>query len=377
MKYPTAVFLRVATLLLSLTACQAAEIVLPPTFITQDLMFDRCVSGPTSSIRVETGGCVGAFNNVQSLWTVSSKELSPRSVDTNSPYARLRFGQWACLSSGNWFVGVGSGFRDYYDGNHDAGQLWIDLHTTSRSQADYYPSANDLHVATSWYGVGRRFGFRARGAEADCLVFARSIEATDFLARSLDGSVSGDNFMGNVRIVSSRHNGRVYGQGWALDARTSIKVGERWEGLIAVEGLLGEMKWSRVPVEDMFVVSPRVFTDPQGFYHDTGGISGVASKRDVRLGVGRSCRVDVLRKGRQVDLLAGYLWEEGYAAVPSVGAALKRGRWWTPYARVYPTETRCEVGAVSRGWLLSISGDDWLLSAPRNATISLSLVAER
>jgi len=340
-------------------------------------MVDRCATGPKSSIRVETGACVGAFNNIQSIWTVSNRRVAPRPIDTSEPFARLKFGQWMQMSSGDWFVGVGSGFRDTYDGNHDAGQLWIDLHTTTRSQADYAPSANDLHVATRWYGIGRNFGFRAREMTGECSVFARSIEANDFLARSIDGDVSGDSFQGNVRIVSASHGRQILGHGWSLDARTTLKVGEQWEGLIAVEGLLGEMRWDNVAVEDMFVLSPRVFSDPQGFYHDTGGISGVAAKRDVRLDVARSCRFDAVRRGKRIDLMAGYVWEQGFTAVPSVGAAIKRGKWWTPYARVYPTESRCEVGAVAHSWMLSVSGDDWILAAPKSATISLSVVAER
>jgi len=340
----------------------------------------------THRISVETGGCVGAFNNVQSLWTVSNRKLSPREVGSDQPYARLRFGQWIRMSSRDWFVGVGSGFRDDYDGNHDAGQLWIDLHTPYRSQTDYYPSANDLHIATSWYGVGRRFGFHARGVEADCQVFARSVKANDFLARSLDGLVQGDKFQGNVRIISATDRGRIYGNGWAVDARTVVRVGERWEGLIAVEGLLGEMKWRGLSYQDAFILSPRVFTDPQGFYHDTGGISGVARKKNLRVDVGRSCRVDLVCKGRRVDLLGGVLWDQGYDAVPSVGAALNRAsdasryptwRSITPFVRIHPTQMRCELGAVGRGWLLSFSGDDWLFADPRNAAINLSLAATR
>jgi len=376
-KYLTNVFLAAAAFLSYSAACRAANIVLPPTFVTQDLLHDRCISRPRSSIRIETGACVGAFNNVQSLWTVSDRNASPRLLDTDEPYARLRLGEWACVSSGDWLVGIGSGFRDVYDGNRDAGQLWIDLRSKSRTQADYRPSANDLHVATRWYGVGRRFGLRAGNAECDGLVFIRSVTAGDLLARSLDGSVSGDDFMGNVRILSTRHGAGTQGSGWALDARAAITYDKRWEGLVAVEGLVGQIKWSRVTVRDEYVLSPRVFTDPDGFYRDTGGISGVSKKRDVRLDVGRTIRLDVLRKAKQLDVLAGCMWEQGYDAVPNLGVAFRRGKWWTPYVRVYPTEARCEIGAAARGWLLSISGDDWIFAAPRNASVSLSVVAER
>lgn len=324
-------------------------------------------------MKVEAGGSVGAFNNVQSLWTVSNKELSPRGIDTNEPYARMRFGQWARLSDSNWFVAIGSGFRDEYDGNHDAAQLWIDLHTPSRSQTDYAPTANDLHVAASWYGVGRRVGFRAGGVEAKCELLARYVKVTDFLARSLDGSVSGDDFMGNVRILSSTDRGRIFGTGWALDARTTFKAGQSWEGLVAVEGLLGQIKWEGLSLQDAFILSPRVFTDPEGFYHDTGGISGLARRKDLTLDVNRNCRVDLLRKGRRIDLLAGFTWQQGYDMVPNLGAALKRGRSWTPYTRIHPTESRAELGVVGRGWQISFSGDDWLLAAPKNAAIDLSL----
>lgn len=355
-------------------SCWAAGVVLPPTFVTQDLLAERYESSAPGAMSVAVGGCAAASNNIQSLWTIANRKQPARGIDTSSPYASAQVGQWLRISDGGWIVATGNGFRDHYAGNHDAAQLWNDLHTAVRSQVNYYPNASDLHVAAQWYGVGRDIPFRVRALEGNCEVFARYISANDLLARTLVGSVEGADFQGIVRIISATPgSSRIRGRGWSLDARTTAKLGQRWEGLFSVEGILGQVEWRNVEVQDAFVLSPRVFQDPQGFYHEAGEISGVATRKNLTLDVLRRCRVDVLRKGKRTDLIAGCVWRQGFDPSPNLGAAANQFRGWTPFARVYPTESRCELGAVGRGWLVSLSADGWLFSAPRSLALDVSV----
>ncbi len=352
--------------------CQAEKIPLPPTFITQDIVAASSISHNPSQYEIEVGGCVGVFNNIRSIWTLASKDQSSMRVDSDMPYARLRFGQWARLSNKNWFVAIGSGFRDEYDGNQDAAQLYIDLRTKSSTQDDYAPIASDLHVAASWYGVGRQIDLKVGDIDTNTQVMARYLRMTDLLARHLEGSVTSKDFVGDVRILSSDYSDRVFGSGWALDFRTTFKAKQNWEGLVAVEGLLGHVKWENLADHNVHIQSTYVFTDPDGFYRDAGGISGIAKKRNLSIGVNRSCRFELMRKSKNVCLLGGLSWQEGYDSVPDFGVAIKKYKSITPYTRVYPTESRLEIGAAGRGWHLAFSGDNWLFASPKDATVDLS-----
>jgi hypothetical protein len=352
--------------------CQAEKIPLPPTFITQDIIAASAISHNPSRFEIDAGGCVGGFNNIRSIWSLASKDQSPIRVDSDRPYARLRFGQWARLSNKNWFVAIGSGFRDEYDGNQDAAQLYVDLRTRLRSQDDYAPIASDLHVAASWYGVGKQIDFKMGAIDTSTQVMARYLRMTDLLARDLEGSLTTEEFSGNIRILSSDYSDRVFGSGWALDFRSTFKANNTWEGLVAVEGLLGCAKWENLADRNLYLRSAYVFTDPDGFYRDAGGLSGTTQKRNLTLDINRHCRFELMRKSKTVYLLGGMSWQEGYDSVPDFGVAVKKYKSITPYTRVYPTENRVELGATGRGWHLAFSGDSWLFASPKNATVDLS-----
>ncbi|NLN76315.1 MAG: hypothetical protein GX139_08390 [Armatimonadetes bacterium] len=352
--------------------CRADGIPLPPTFMTKDIISASAVSNNPSRFEIDAGGSLGGFNNIRSIWSLTDKKQSPIIVGSDMPYARLRFGQWERLSNRNWFVAAGSGFRDEYDGNPDAAQLYVDLRTKSRNQDEYSPVANDLHVDARWYGIGRQFDMKVAGADTTTQIMARSIKMTDLLARSLDGSVNNSGFAGNIRILSSDNGERVFGHGWSLDLRTTIKAGQTWEGLVAAEGLLGRVKWKNLSDQNMYIQSTYVFTDPDGFYRDAGGISGIAKKRDLAVDINRNCRFELMRKSKIVNLIGGISWQEGYGSVADFGVAIKKYKSITPYTRIYPAESRIELGAVGKGWHLAFSGDGWLFAAPKNATVDLS-----
>ena len=370
-----------AVLALSLTvfgltpAAASRSVSLPTLFDANDVLQARLTARGAGGLRLQVGRAVSGMNNVASLWRITKDNQPARHFDDTSAYAILQDVGWVRATDERWWIGFGRGKRDAYQGNADAGQLWIDLHAAGQTRPAYAPVAGNVKIEASWYGVGRTFPFRIGQARGTGSVLLRGLAADDYLARSLVGQVEGEMFSGMVKIVSAdTGTGLVRGRGWSLDTQAEVRLGKRWLAQGTVEGLLGRLTWHGLAVEDSYVVSPRVFTDPEGFLHDYGGISGAAWSEDMRLRLNPYYRLDLICSSRPNTLL-GVAFQAGTRTAGSAGLAWPQSKRWLPYLRCYPTQNRLEVGAVGSGWQVRISGDDWLPVSPKHAEIALSASA--
>ena len=353
----------------------AASVVLPTAFDANNLLVSTYAKTTTDNIRLDVGGVAVGANNVGSLWTIAEHEQPGRCFGGGSAYAVLEIAQWMRVSRGRWWIGYGSGRRDAYDGNADAAQLWIDLHSGGQKQPFYAPWATNARVGASWFGTGHDFPFQLGKARGTGTLSLRLIRASDYLARSVVGQVSGDQFSGMVRITSARTpTGTVRGSGWALDAQWVFALGRRWQAQVTAEGLLGRMHWRGLSVRDVYVTSPGVFTDPEGFLHDFGGISGAEWFEDLTASLDTCYRLDMIYAAHPNVLLSARR-QAGTRSLLSAGLAWPQSRPWLPYFRYHPTQHRLEIGAVGTGWQLRVSGDDWLASSPKHAEIAISWAA--
>jgi hypothetical protein len=274
-------------------------------------------------------------------------------------------------------VSYGQGQRDAYVGNADAAQLWIDFHAGNRTQSAYAPKAGSVQLSAYWYGVGRDFPIRAGSLSGEGSLSLRRVVAYDYLARSLVGEVGPTGmFTAMMRSVSARSGGaETHGDGWALDGQLRLHVGDRWLGQATIEGLLGQVSWNRLTVEDSRIVSPRTFTDPDGFLHDCGGITGATWTESRKARLNPYYRLDLIRTGRP-HILCGVAFQSGLRSTPNFGFAWPQKRW-LPFVRFYPAQQRFEIGAVGSRWQVRISGDEWILSSPKHAEVSASATALR
>ena len=101
---------------------------------------------------------------------------------------------WTRLRIGNWWIGGGSGWTEAYDGNADAAQLWIDLHSGDQHLTSYDPTASNVRLEARWYGVGRSFPLRIGSGEATIELTVRRITAGEYIDRTVIGSVDGEDF---------------------------------------------------------------------------------------------------------------------------------------------------------------------------------------
>lgn len=352
---------------------------LPTVFDSSDLL-QSWLAGPAASnaLQLQAGAVGAATNNVGSIWVIGDAKQPAQDYGSSSAYAVLQYSQWLRLSHRGWVLNYGTGKRTAYAGNADAAQLWIDMHAGDRTQSAYAPEANSVQVTPSWYAVGRDFPIRARNLSGAGNLSLRRVIAYDYLARSLIGEIGPTGmFTAMMRTVSAGPaGGKIRGDGWAVDGQLRLRYGDRWLGQATVEGLLGQVSWNGLIVEDSRIVSPRTFTDPQGFLHDSGGISGATWTESRTARLNPYYRLDLIRTGRP-NILCGIAFQSGSPSTPNFGFAWPQRKKWLPYTRYYPAQRSCEIGAVGPTWQLRISSDDWIYSSPRHIEVAASAQALR
>lgn len=354
------------------TALHAGGVVLPPAMLDSELPCAVDDPRPAENDRwIVTGGSTAlGDNNIESLWEINEDDCPPRRVTEDSAYARLAYGSWASARKGRWTLGWGSGSMEAYDGNRDAGQLWLDLHGTSEVTGDYTATAAGVKYTLSWYTLGHQLDFRTHGVQGSANLFIRYLHTDDFLERTLTGQAHGEeDFTAMVRTMSAAGSGGTPGAGWVLDTRITARKG-RWDGTLSAEGLFGQLRWRNVAIDDDLVVSPRILTDNEGFWHTVGGISGAGWRDNITLSVQPRYRATLVYRG--APTMFGEVQTGQGDTIPGLGIAWPQTRGWMPYLRAFPTRNTLEVGATGRRWRVSIAADDWLTAAPRNAAITLT-----
>ena len=343
-----------------------------PTQISPDdlLLSSYASSGSALQIR----GTTLAYNNLGSIWSINDDGQPSRLFDKGTVFAVMEASKSISSSYRGWRFEYGNGLRNAYEGNTAAGQLWVDLHASGeRKSADYSPVMTSARVNAAWYGLGRDFPIRAGDLQGTGSIFVRRITDADYLSYSLAGQMTGEDFSGMLKITSS-HEGaeNILGQGWSVDAHADIMMGSRWRGRVSAESLLGEITWHGLSVDDGFILSPRVIVNSDGFLKEVGGdFTGAHWHEDLKVRLSPSYRLDLIRKGSP-DLLLGVAYQSGIKAVPDIGLMWPQTRNWAPFLRLYPTQRCLEIGAVGRGWMFRISGDDWVFANPKHAEIALT-----
>lgn len=367
--------LAVCAILCTAGGLSASTITLPSVFDSNDLLQSTIAQPERQSVQVQLGARAYGDNNIGSIWDLDGK-LPAHDFGGGSAYASLQTSEWLAITHKGWWVGAGTFERDGYEGNSDAAQLWIDMNSDGQTQSSYAPVAANTNVSADWFGVGHDFRLKVGRAAGEGMVSLRRLSASSFLARSITGEVEGDMFTGMMRVLKSdTSHGDVTGTGWAMDMQARVR-GNKWIGQVTVEGLLGEMSWHDLQIEDSLIVSPRTFTDPDGFLHDCGGVTGAIWYDKRSYSINPYYRLDLISLNRP-NLLLGYAWQSGMKTAPYLGVAWSWHGRWTPYTRYYPVQRRLELGAVGRGWQVRIAGDDWIFGAPSTAEIGVSAQAVR
>ncbi len=152
--------------LYALAAKATPSIGLPPFFEPDDALEVLALNLKQKDSRMEVGAMIYGGNNVSPLLRIDRDGQSPHQVGDGSRYAILSGSSWVRVSRNRWWLEAGTGLRDTYQANPDAGQLWIDLHAKGQTRSSYSPFATYAQISATWYAVGYTFPFGAGAGEA-------------------------------------------------------------------------------------------------------------------------------------------------------------------------------------------------------------------
>lgn len=357
----------------SLFVLSSQSVTLPTSTRCNSILKASILGGEPGRLDLGAGLRYTALNNVSSIWDLDRERMPSARFTHDNAYALLESSRWVAVGQGEWILSFGSGTRDYYEGNTDAAQLWIDMHSGSITQVEYMPRVSNTKISVNWFGISRSLPVHAGKIDGDLTVTLRKLVLDSYRSGSLVGNVTGNEFTGMIRATSSEMLlGHADGQGWSLDAEISFKLGRRWMGRAVAEGLAGRISWDGLLTQDAYIVSPRVFIDPDGFLHDCGGVTGMTWSTNLNARVSPHYRLDFMESASPHTLL-GVTYDGDTGLLASIGLAWPQKKAWVAYTRCYPTQKRIELGAVGRGWEFTVSGDDWLTSSPRHGEVSLAL----
>ena len=353
---------------LACCAPTAAESLRLPAFFIGDDVLALTLRDAHGPVELSVAATASGESNVGPLESLTDEGQPPRAFTGTDGKADLQMGGIIAVRARDWLVCYGEGMREGYAGNHDAAQLWIDLHAAGQTQPYYAPVVNTDRIEASWYGVGRRFRVRSGTVTGRADLIVRALATDDFRQRALVGEVEGDVFSGMLKMRSA--GPQVEGRGWSVDSRLFLALDARWRALVTAEGLLGEIAWEDLRVNDSYLTSPGVFTDVDGFLHQVGGASGAAWHEDLTLRIAPLYRVELLAATHPA-FLCGASYQQGKMIKPMLGLAWLRSSQ-ALYLRLYPMEKQVEIGAAGDGWQLRVASDDWLRGDSSNLSVTLA-----
>lgn len=346
--------------------------VFDPNALLQDMMRKPNVNG----VSVEIDASASAMNNVGSIWELTDDRQSSKEFTKSSGYAVLQSAGKTRLAFGRFSVYAGQETRSAYTGNNDAGQLWIDYHADSYSREIYNPVIGSTMLSSDWYGIGYACPVRIGKMKVSTNTVLRSVSAQDFSSRYLTGQLtnSGENFSAMMRTISS--DTFSPGHGWSLDSQAQCLVNDHLMVQAVAEGIFAGINWDSVNVDDAYVQSLSVFTDPDGYLRDYGGIDGMESTQKCHVRPKGYYRLDMAYMDR-TDLMFGMVFPVDVPSSVYLGAAWPTKKDISPYFRYYPSYKSLEIGGIAKGWQFYISGDDFLFASPMHAEIGVSVNALR
>ncbi len=261
---------------------KAQSVSLPPSGLTSDYFIERQLSSSTLLFSYERRYFWA--NNVLALREGNRKTLPPYQVTTSQPFLSSdKFLRWQ-VRYRRWSIEFAEGTLSLLGGNRDAAQLWLDAKAGSaNSQRIYFPFATEQKGHWRWFGLNHLVPFRFHRVEGKFVVGFRYLLCDRFRNGWLSGTYQNGRLLGELEFVSSRGIGfnAPSGKGFALDVSSTIRQG-KWCAFLAVEGLVGEVRWKRLRKVFTFVDTNAFAQDPDGFIHSLPALVGREEYLEVK-----------------------------------------------------------------------------------------------
>ncbi|WP_456338101.1 hypothetical protein [Fervidibacter sacchari] len=261
---------------------RAQPVSLPPLSLTSDYLVEQQSSPSTLQLSYERRYFWA--NNVLALREGNRKTLPPYQVTTSQPFLSSdKFLRWQ-VRYRRWGIEFAEGTLSLLEGNRDAAQLWLDAKAGStNSQRIYFPFATEQKGHWRWFGLSHFIPFGSRGTEGKFVIGFRYLLCDRFRDGWISGTYQNGRLLGELEFVSSRGIGfnAPSGKGFALDVASNFRQG-KWCAFLAVEGLVGEVRWKRLRKVSAFVDTNAFAQDPDGFIHSLPALVGREEYPEVK-----------------------------------------------------------------------------------------------
>ena len=336
----------------------ADSVTLPPATLDypQIIAVDGVVFGATGN----------AGSNFISLPSYDAQDQPPSLLQEDKADARWAAGAWLQATEGRWSLTAGRGQREWYRGNQDAGQLWLDLHSDVPLSRSYAPEALVTRLQTDWVGVSYTAPASVGQVEGQLSLQVRLLQPRDLQMGEAIGTVSNnDVYTGMLKIISARSTEGA--SGWAIDTGANATLAPRLRASVMVEGIAGEINWRKVEVSDTYVVSPGVFTDADGFLHDFWIASGMRWSRQFTLKIDPIVTA-TLNYQNDPEISVIFRHEQGQN---NVTLFITRPGKINTTVGISPQYGNCSVGFTGNDGGVVVSFDEWPGDHPRNLKLNL------
>jgi hypothetical protein len=338
--------------------------ILLPNDVENNITYHLVMLEESNKDSVQTGYSGMGEINIRSLWTYKKKEL-PADFASSDVFARLSTAEWIKINHSRWSLGMGQGEYEAYDGNHDAGQLWLDLHSKPVANHILSPEFSMAKVDMIWFGTGYSIPFEYKKLHCKWQINARYLQINHFERGKTLGNVDGKDFTGLMKIVSA--SGTGCGSGWTTGTSLVINSGKRWQALIDINDLFGEITIPSAKVTDLYLVSPRIFEDPDGFIHDFWGATGSTWTEKHNTKIDRTLNLSLMRKGKQT--IALIMKSDKNQTAFSILYAMPISNDWQVIVGITPANKQLLTGVMHSYGSIYLKCDDFPGNKPTRLSI--------
>lgn len=350
----------------------AQSLPVPPHWTTLEQVNTLLDASPSSRWQLESRTFLRADTNVLPLSLGDDEQLPPLRFEGDRAYfTAYRFKEIA-LTRNRWTLRYGHGKTDFYDGNSDAAQLYLDALANAVDAHRLYDVNASLHRTrvhrwTLEYAAPLRWQKR-QGQVAVALHWLR-------LHRlqwgTLTGQMRAGQFQGDLHLLTTRGlpANETRSNGLALDIALVVPTDERWRVSVWTQNFLSRL-WQRT-LQDVTaqVVTNTVEPDADGFLHAVPFLQGQINRRSLRVEAKRRWTLGIaVRQGKGDGLL---LLHRDFDWCFSVGYAHRIGGQQRFWFMVQGRRWEWQVGITTRRWQLQLSADHWKPSSARRATLSV------
>jgi hypothetical protein len=314
-----------------------------------------------------------ADNNVLPLKLGNEKRLPPLRFGGDRAYfVAYRFKELS-VTYRRWTLRYGHGKADFYEGNGDAAQLYLDAMANAINPTGTYDVVASLNrTRLHRWSLDYAAPFRLNGRRGYFIVTLHWLRLHRLQRGTLTGRMNFGQFRGDLRLLTTRGlpDEETQSNGIAMDVAVVIPIGQGWQLGIWSENLFSRL-WQRTLQDITAQVATNVVEpDADGFLHAVPLLQGRVDRRSLTAVAKRRWALALSApQGRNDWLLLAQRDADGTQA--SLGYAWAMGKGRRVWLMRSLTRERWQLGVSLPRWQLFLSTDKFNSASAKRTSLCL------